>query len=400
MREGSATEVPPGYIPSMRKVLAALLVVSCGTSEGAPDASATNDATADVASETATADVVTDVVDASATLGLPRVYVGASDGSIHVYAFDTKTYALTPVDATATGGNPSFLAFDSARAYVYAVDETNSKVLAFSVDKTTGKLTSIGNVSSLGAGPAHVSLDRQDGFVMVANYGGGTIAVYPRGKNGALAADASAAYSFGATAHSHEIVADPSNAFVVVPNLGLNGAGVFRRDAGALSYLGLTPAGTGARHVTFDPAGSHAYVIDETASTITVFGFDAQSGALTQLQQLSSLYGTNPASNTGAEIAMTSDGKHVLASNRGDDSIVVFDVGGDAKLTAKSRVSTKGNTPRHFSIDESGRFLFVGNQTSNTVVTMTMDAQSGVPSPVGTSLSVTGPEFVALVYLQ
>jgi 6-phosphogluconolactonase len=380
----------------MRTPLFALLLLACGTSQDVQDASATNDASGDVATESAPSDAG----DASATLGLPRVYIGASDG-IHVCSFDTNTYALAQVDlTTVTGGNPSFLAFDSARAFLYAVDETNSKVLAFSIDKTTGKLTSIGKVSSLGSGPAHVSLDRKDGLVMVANYGGGTIAAYPRNANGTLAADASATYSFGATSHSHEILADPSNAFVVVPNLGLNGVGVFRRNASALQYLGLTPAGTGARHMTFDPAGTHAWVIDETASTITAFTFDAQSGSLSQIQQLSSLFGTNPASNTGAEIAATSDGKHVLASNRGDDSIVVFDVAQDGKLAPTTRVSTNGKTPRHFSIDDTGRFLFVGNQTSNTIVTMTMNAQSGVPSPVSTPLNVTGPEFVALVYLQ
>jgi len=379
----------------MRTPLFALLLFACGTSQETPDASATNDASADVATESSITDAQPD---ASATLGLPRVYVGSTDGSIHVCSFDTKTFALAQIDATATPGNPSFLAFDAARTFLYAADETNGTVLAFSIDKTTGKLTSIGKVSSLGSGPAHVALDGKDGFVMVANYGGGTIAVYPRGAGGKLA-DASATYSFGSTSHSHEILADPSNAFVLVPNLGLNGVGVFRRDAGALSYLGLTPAGGGARHMTFAPAGNQAWVIDETASTITSFGFDPQSGSLSQIQQLSSLYGTNPASNTGAEIATTGDGKHVLVSNRGDDSIVVFDVAQDGKLTAKARVPTNGKTPRHFSIDETGRFLFVGNQTTNTIVTMTMDAQSGIPSPVGTPLTVTGPEFVALVYL-
>jgi 6-phosphogluconolactonase len=379
----------------MRTTLFALMLFACGTSQEVQDASATTDAGADVATESS----LVDAEDASAPLGLPRVYVGASDG-IHVCSFDTQTYALAQVDlTTVTGGNPSFLAFDSTRTFLYAVDETNSNVLAFSIDKTTGKLTSIGKVvPSLGSGPAHVSLDRKDGLVMVANYGGGTIAVYPRVSNGTLA-DASATYSFGATAHSHEILADPSNAFVLVPNLGLNAVGVFRRNANALSFLGLSDAGVGARHMTFDPAGTHAWVIDETASTITAFDFDTQSGALSQIQQLSSLYGTNPASNTGAEIAVTNDGKHVLASNRGDESIVVFDVAQDGKLTPKSRVGTNGKTPRHFSIDETGRFLFVGNQTTNTIVTMTMDAQSGVPSPVGTPLNVTGPEFVALVYL-
>lgn len=370
----------------------AAFAVACSPSTIGGDASTQDATTSDVV-----VDVSADVVDAATPLGAPRVYVGSGDGNIRVYSFDDVSYALTLIDTTAAG-TPSFLAFDAARSFLYAVDETNSRVGAFAIDKTTGKLTSLGAVSSLGQGPAHVSLDPSGALVMVANYGGGTIAVFPRGSDGRLG-DASATHSFGATAESHEIISDPSNAFVLVPNKGLDGVGVFRRDGGALGYLGLTPAGGGARHIAFDPPGTHAYVIDETASTIFAFAFDTQSGALTPIQTLSSLVDASAGANTGAEIQVTNDGKHVLASNRGDDSIVVFDIDSAAKLTAKARVSSGGNTPRHFRIDETDRFLFVGNQTSGTVVTMKMDPQSGIPSPVGTPLAVPMPEFVALIYL-
>ena len=380
----------------MKRAMALAVVVACDTSGGALLDGSVPDGTASDAAP----DVSIDASDGGAARGPARVYVGASDGMIHVFAFDENSYALTPIDATATGGNPSFLAFDSARAHLYAVDEANSLVLAFSIDAKTGKLSPLGSVSSLGQGPAHVGLDQASAFVMAANYGNGTIAVFPRAADGTLE-DASATHSFGANAETHEIVADPSNAFVLVPNKGLDGVGVFRLSGGALSYLGLTPAGDGARHVAFDPPGTHAYVIDENASTIVAFDFDPQSGALSQIQTLSSLFDAtvDAGANTGAEIQVTSDGKHVLASNRGDDSIVVFDVGSDAKLTPKARVSTGGQTPRQFRIDETGRFLFVGNQTSGSVFTMKMDSVTGVPSPVGAPIAITGPEFVGLVYL-
>ena len=383
-------------MPILKRVLFLGLLIACDGSQGelldggGADAPSASDAGADVA--------VTDSGDAAAARGPARVYVGSSDGDIRVFAFDETTYALTPVDTTATGGNPSFLAFDAARAFLYAVNEATSQVAAFAIDPKTGKLASLGAVSSLGQGPAYVGLDRASALVMAANYGDGTIAVFPRAQDGTLQ-NASATHSFGATAHSHEIVSDPSNAFVLVPNLGLDGVGVFRRNGAALQYLGLTPAGGGPRHVAFDPPGTHAYVIDETASTIVAFDFDPQSGALSQIQSLSSLYAPFGGTNTGAEIQVTPDGKHVLASNRGDDSLVVFDVGPDGKLAAQARVPSGGQTPRQFRIDETGRFLFVGNQTSGSVVTMTMDAQTGVPAPVGTPLAVTGPEFVGLVYL-
>lgn len=102
--------------------------------------------------------------------------------------------------------------------------------------------------------------------------------------------------------------------------------------------------------------------------------------------------------NTGAEIHVTSDGTHVLVSNRGDNSIVSFVVDAQTgKLSSPVRVPTGGNTPRHFMIEETGRFLFVGNQGSSTVVVMKMNA--GIPAPVGTQLSVPNPEFAGLIYL-
>ncbi len=385
-------------MPILKRVLFLALLIACDGSQGelldggGPDAPSASDAGADVAVSDSG-----DAGDAGPARGPARVYVGSSDGDIRVFAFDETTYALTPIDTTATGGNPSFLAFDAARAFLYAVDESNSEVRAFAIDAKTGKLASLGAVSSLGQGPAYVGLDRAGTLVMAANYGDGTISAFPRLDGGALG-DASATYSFGASAHSHEIVADPSNAFVLVPNLGLGVVAVFRKNGLALTWLADTPA-AGARHVAFDPAGAHAYVIDEPGSDVFAFDFDPQTGALSPIQTTSSLFASCACTNTGAEIAVTADGKHVVVSNRGDDSLVVFDVGSDGRLAAKARVPSGGQTPRQFQIDETGRFLFVGNQTSGSVVTMKVDPVTGIPSPVGTPLAVSGPEFVGLIYL-
>jgi 6-phosphogluconolactonase len=394
----------------MRHVhLALCIVAACSESSSSPDDAGSTPPDLDGASSDATGSdaAATDgdardsgaPIDANA-LGPARVYVGSSDGKIRVFAFDTSTYALTLKDTVSAGKNPSFLGFDPTRTSVYAVDEGTSQVEAFSFDAKSGALGALGAVASGGAGPAHVSVDRGGAYVMAANYGGGTIAVFPRGADGRLGAP-TATRSFGGTALTHQIVTDPSNAFVLVPNKGLDAVAVFRLlGGGTLADAGLVPAGDGARHIAFDPPGTHAYVIDELGSTVTAFTFDPGSGALAQIQQVSSLAPGTTTANTGAEIQLTADGKHVLASNRGDDSIVVFDVDGAGKLTYAARVSTGGQTPRHFQIDVTGRFLFVGNQTSGSVVAMKMDASTGVPAPIGTPLAVPGPEYVGLVYLD
>jgi 6-phosphogluconolactonase len=328
--------------------------------------------------------------------------VGSGDGKIRVFAFDPTTYALTPVDTIASPANPSFLAIDPARRFLYAVGESTSQITSFSIEPATGKLTSLANsVGSGGNGPAHVSIDRDGRFVFAANYGGGTFAVFPRAADGRLGAS-SATRSFGGGAQTHQAITDPSNAFVLVPNKGLDAVAVFRLFAdGGLADAGLFPAGDGARHIAFAPSGLQAYVVDEIGSTVTAFTFDPASGALTSIQPPVSTLPAPVAGNTGAEIAVTPDGRHVIASNRGDDSLAVFDIDATTfKLTRTARVPTGGTIPRHFDIDATGRFLFAANQGSGTVVVMKMDATSGIPTAVGTPLAVPSPAFAGIFYLN
>lgn len=336
-------------------------------------------------------------------LGVPRVYVGSGDGKIRLFAFDATSGALTLEDTFPAGANPSFLAFDPERRFVYAVDESASQVEAFAIEHPSGKLTALGAVGSGGNGPAHVSVDRAGKYVLVANYGGGTISVFPRQADGKLGT-ATATRSFGNGAQTHQIVTDPTNTFALVPNKGKDAVSVFRLDAsGALTDVSLDgyPAGDGARHLDFDAAGKHVYVIDELGSTVTVMAMDPTAGTLAAIQTISTLEPGFMGANTGAELQLTPDGKHVLASNRGDESLAVFDVSAsDGKLTRTARVGTGGKTPRHFSIEETGRFLFVGNQGSGTVVVMKMDAATGIPSSLGAPIAVPSPAYVGLVYLS
>jgi len=383
-----------------RAVVVFAMLASCKSSDNAaPRPAPTTTTTTTTTSTSPSMDAGTD---SDTPLGPPRVYVGCGDGKIRLYTFDTASATMTLSDTTNAGGNASFLALTSDHRFLYAVDEANGQLNAFSVESPSGKLTSLGGVASGGAGPTHVSIDRKGNYVMVANYNGGAISVFPRQADGKLGA-ATATKSFGADAQTHEIRTDPSNAFVLVPNKGHDAVSVFRLEAnGNLTDVSLAgyPAGDGARHLDFDGQGKYVYVADENSSMVNVLSLNASTGALSPVQALSALDPSFTGANTGAEIQLTPDGKHVLSSNRGDDSLAVFDVNAaDGKLTRTSRVSTGGKTPRHFSIDPTGRFLFVGNLDSGTVVIMKLDATTGVPAPIGSPVSVPSPAYVSLVYL-
>lgn len=386
---------------------AAAIVFACSDDApgGGPDAGASNpDGSAGDAGTTG--DGATNVdgatpgdAGADAALGPARVFVGSGDGKVRVFSFDTDAGTLSSPAVFDAGTNPSFLAFDPTRRFVYAVDEGSSAVRAFAVDGQTGALSPLNQAPSGGSGPAHVSVDRAGGYVLVANYGGGTVSVIKRQSDGTLGASVGAR-SFGGNAQTHQIVADPANAFLLVPNKGLDAVYVlgFNQATGAISDAGSAGSDDGARHVDFHPSGGYAYVINENASTMTAYTY--ANGVLAQLQSVTTLPNGFNGQNTGAEVQVAPSGKFVYGSNRGHDSIVIFSINpADGRLTLVGHQSTGGTTPRHFSIDQTGRFLFVGNQGSGSVVVMRVDTQTGLLTPIGAPISVPGPEWVSLVYL-
>jgi 6-phosphogluconolactonase len=287
--------------------------------------------------------------------------------------------------------SPSFLAFDDRFANLYAVDENGSRVGAYAIDQTTGALTAINDQPSGGSGPAHVAY--ADEHVLVANYGDGAVSVFTVVSDGGLGA--SQVRSAGANAH--EVAVAGSWAFV--PCLGSDYVAQYTWSGAALTPNAVphfaTASGAGPRHIAVD--GPRAYLIDEKASTIMALAIDA-SGQLSEIQTVSSRASGATGANTGAEIAV--HGSHVYASNRGDDTIAVFDRDSTTgRLSPVAQVATGGQTPRHFSLSPDGRFLFAANQGSNTVVPFAIDPGTGIPAAVATPVTVQAPTFVGIAVL-
>lgn len=329
-------------------------------------------------------------------------YVGGYAPQISRYRFDATTGALTTLGTTAASGNPSFLAFDPARRHLYAVDESNSKVQAFAIDATSGNLTHLGlDQPSGGSGPAHLSVDPSGAWVLVANYGNGTVATLRIQGDGSLAAPST---PVAAGMMAHEIVTDATGRFAFVPCLGSNDVAQYRFDAATGALSPSTPAtvaaasGAGPRHLAFHPGGGFAYIINETASTLAAYTYDGAGHLATLQSNVSTLPPGFSGSNTAAELQLYGNGRWLYASNRGDDSIALFTVGSDGKLTATAWQKTGGKTPRHFSIDPTGRWILVADQDSNDVRVLRLGAD-GKLTAVGSPVTVTAPSFVAAVPL-
>jgi 6-phosphogluconolactonase len=344
-------------------------------------------------------------------------YTGTKSKGIYFAKLNLVTGELsTPVLAAETA-RPSFLALHPTRPLLYAVGEVSTfqnqkagAVNAFSIDPATGMLALLNQQPSGGGGPCHLVVDRTGQHVLVANYGGGSVASLPIDKEGKLGPATSVIQHAGSSVnkarqnepHAHSINLDAGNRFAVAADLGIDKLLVYRFDAakGTLAandppFCEVSP-GAGPRHFAFHPAGRFAYVINELHSTVTALAFDADRGALEPIQTLSTLpEGEKVPGNSTAEVQVHPSGKFLYGSNRGHDSIAIFSVdAATGKLAHVGNEPTGGKTPRNFGIDPTGTFLLAANQNSDTVVVFRIDRQAGKLAQVGSPVEVPSPVCV------
>jgi len=349
-------------------------------------------------------------------------YTAGKSRGIHLTRL-TVDGQLSEPKLVATIANPSFLATDSKHRFLYALSEVSGPagkeqgdVTAYSINALTGQLTEINRQPSGGAALCHLQVDATDKTILVASYGGGSVAAFPLHADGSLGAASSFIQHHGASVnprnqtgpHAHCIVTDPANHFALACDLGMDQVLVYKLDAQAATLTTNTPAfasvkpGVGPRHLAFHPNGKHVYVINEMDCSVTVFEYDARRGALAATQTISTLAGEKLDSTfSGAEVVVHPAGKFVYSSTRGLDAITVFSIDGKTgRLSFIENVPSGGKTPRNFNLDSTGRFLVAANQNSDNVVVFRIDAASGHLTPTGQKLEISNPSCVLFVPAQ
>src|SRR5580700_8983489 len=347
---------------------------------------------------------------------------GSKSKGIYAYRFDADTGEIAELGLAAETTNPSFVALHPNGRFLYAVNEVGNYkgpdsggVSAFSIDRATGKLTFLNEVASRGADPCYITVDKTGKFVLVANYTGGSVIVYPILDDGRLG-EASAFVQHtghGPNAerqegpHAHSIDLSPDNRFAFVDDLGLDELLVYEFDAakGSLTpndppFAKLDP-GAGPRHFALRPDGKFAYVISEMGHTVTVFSNDAAGGRLQHLQTVTTLPKDFKGRNDDAEIQVHPSGKFLYGSNRGDDSIAIYAISkSEGTLAQQGGVHTGGKEPRSFEIDPTGTLLFAANQKSDNIVIFKIDTKTGKLTPTGQVLDVGSPVCVKFVAID
>jgi 6-phosphogluconolactonase len=347
------------------------------------------------------------------------VYIGTYTGSgsegIYGYRFDAMSGGFERIGLAAEAENPSFLAVHPNGKFLYAVNEienfagqSSGSVSAFAIDPRSGELKLLGKIASLGAMPAYVSLDQRGRYALVANYQGGSVAVFPVSESGDLLApsafvdhnEASRKAGSQKPSHAHAIRVSKDNQFAIAADLGLDQLLVYRFDE-TRGLLGshqppaaqLKP-GAGPRHLSFHPNGKWLYVANELDSTVTAFSY--QDGGLDDLETMSTLPAGFAGRNSPAEILVDQEGRFLYVSNRGHDSIAVFAIdSASGRLTAIEHIPTGGRTPRNFALDPTGNWMFAANQDSSQVVLFALHQDRGRLTANPNTLEVSSPVCIA-----
>jgi 6-phosphogluconolactonase len=352
---------------------------------------------------------------------------------IHIFRVNRATGAMTPAGVYESGTSPSCLASNASGTRLYSANETDGvgkiksgTVSAFAIDRSNGTLALLNTVGSGGAGPTFVSIHPSGRFLLVANYFGGTVAVLPILPNGQLGAatdikidrgnlgptratnapPGSFAFSGHDHTHAHMIEADASGRFVLHADLGLDKIFVWKFDEqrGVLTpndpATVSLPPGDGPRHFQFHPNGRWLYSIQEEGSTIVLFDYAAATGQLATRQTISTLPPGFAGSNFCSEILVSADGRFVYAGNRLHDSIGIFSIGPDGTLTFVGEEWTRGNYPRSFNFDPTGRFLYCCNQRGDNIAVFRVDRKTGGLNFTGHYAGVGNPSSIVFVDLK
>jgi 6-phosphogluconolactonase (cycloisomerase 2 family) len=323
---------------------------------------------------------------------------------------DRASGALTQLQVFDDIRNPSWLAFNPTQTRLYAVSEIDNfqgmrsgAVVSYAIDRESLQIKRLGAVSSAGTTPTYASVHPSDKFVFVANYGGGNVAVFPVGPDGALGEPSDVRPSVGPrhraravddppgqfavsdhdSPHVHMVAADPSGQFVIANDAGLDLTLVWRFDAQAGRLLPAdvpvvaAPSGAAPRHFAFHPNGRIFYNLYEHDAKIAVYDYDAAKGGFKPKQLVSALPPKFSGSNLSAEVLVSADGRFVYVSNRLHNTVAIFAVANDGQLRMISESWVHADYPRCLTIDPSGEFLYSCNQKGDSITSFRISSATG-----------------------
>ena len=335
---------------------------------------------------------------------------GRGDG-INVYRIDRTSGAWTHLQNVGGLENPSLFTLNRAGTRLWSVHGGRTMLSAFAIDRESGFLTLLNQQDCHGNNPVDAALDPTERYLVVGNYGNGAVVVMPIADDGRLL-PVTQSFALEGTpgpdpvhqtsSHPHAVIFDPTGRFVVVPDKGFDRTFFFRFENGRIvpTAQRFINSATGAapRHTVFHTRLPILYVNNELDSTVTVFQWFGNDGPVRESQVVTTIPGGHDGRNTTAEIAASPCGRFLYVSNRGQDSIILYDI--DQKtghLSYVDNTPTGGLRPRFFTFDITGKQIFAANQDSDEITAFRIDSTTGKLTERTTRVKVGSPSAISLI---
>jgi len=348
---------------------------------------------------------------ADSKLAFVGTHTDADEDGIFGFRVDEEGI-LHQMSAVNGGPNPGFLAGDPNGDHLYAANrpKEGGDIVTYTVDRDASALSRLNVAPTKGGGtPCYCSVDATDQCVLTAQYGGGTVSALPIDQGGHVGEpstvikhqDPNPNADSTFESHPHSIRPGPDNEYAYAPDVGLDHVFVYEFDPGRAT---LEPASCGhvevyagaePRHLDFHPNGRYMYLINQR-STVVAFERDAETGTLDPFATVTTLPEDFDGENSCADIHVHPSGDYLYGSNRGHDSIAVFELDANGQPSLIETESTRGEWPRNFAIDPTGTFLFAENADTNSIVTFRIE-NDGTLNPTGHVTEVPAPVCMQFV---
>lgn len=344
-------------------------------------------------------------------------FAAPEEGAIHAYRLDLNTGRMVLLDQTIQVGFPFFMALSPDRRFLYTnhaptqFGAQDEQIIAYEISQTTGTLRELNRQPSPGLATCYVEIAGSGKALVVAHYQNGSLASYAVKGDGTLSETVSLIQHEGSSIeperqqgpHAHCSAVSPDSRFVLAADLGLDQVASYRLNPTTAELSPNEPPfvktapGAGPRHLTFHPGGGYVYVINELDNTVTAFNYDSEAGALAELQVISTLPGGYAGESSTADLKISPNGQYLYGTNRGHDSIAIFRIHEDGRLTLLDITSSLGKGPQNLAITPGGELLLCANMPGDHVVIFRIDSETGLLSPLGEPVPVTKPSCIKIL---
>lgn len=353
------------------------------------------------------------------------IYVGTysqrDSKGIYVLEFNRSSREITLVQTISTKKNSNFLAVHPSGKFLFAVNHQGldqmpdwGSISSYEIDQLTGKLNLINEQPSYGKGPCHISVYPTGKWIFVSNYADGIFSILSVTKDGKIGSSSQRMQLIGSSVnperqtspHPHAAIPTVDGSFLYVPDLGTDKVMIYRFDnRNGTVVLAKQPwaeviGGAGPRHFVIHQNSELAFLAEEISSTLNAFKRNPNDGTLTSYYRKSTLPTGISEQNKVADIHLNPSGTNLYVSNRGHNSIAIFDVNAEtSKITYRKNVDSGGETPRNFMIDPSGHFAFVANHNSDNIIVFNIDEQGDLKQ-TATSFKIPSPSCVKYLMIR